>query len=73
MGQRLEGGQRARGCCVMVARIRPPQTGLTVTFTRDGEGPQRMTARDGAQAWQHAITMITHREALQHGDTLTVL
>jgi hypothetical protein len=55
----------------MVARVRP-QTGLTVTFTRDGESPPRLPARDGAQAWQHAITMISNREELQAGDKLEV-
>jgi hypothetical protein len=31
-----------------------------------------MIACDGANAWGHAIALITQREKLQHGDTVTV-
>ena len=56
----------------MVARVQPDQP-LAVTFTRDGEPPERMYARNGHNAWEHAIAIISRCEELRHGDTLTVL
>lgn len=56
----------------MVARTRPEQASLVVTFSRDGEEPESMIARDGERAWAHAIALITQYEELQHGDTITV-
>jgi hypothetical protein len=56
----------------MPVHIPPPDSRLAVTFCRDPEPPQTMIARDGANAWEHAITLITQHEKLQPGDTLTV-
>jgi hypothetical protein len=43
-----------------------------VSFMRPGEPIERMVAKDGANAWEHAISMISHRDQLQHGDILSV-
>jgi hypothetical protein len=56
----------------MPVHIPPPDSRLAVTFCRDAEPPQTMIACDGANAWGHAIALITQREKLQHGDTVTV-
>jgi hypothetical protein len=56
----------------MPVHIPPPDSGLAVTFCRHAEPPQTMIACDGANAWGHAIALITQREKLQHGDTVTV-
>jgi hypothetical protein len=45
---------------------------LIVTFRRDGEEPERMIARDPANAWEHGIYLISQRQELIPGDTLTV-
>jgi hypothetical protein len=55
----------------MVARVQPDIT-LIVTFQRAGEEPEYMYARNGAHAWDIALHLITQREELQAGDTLTV-
>jgi hypothetical protein len=56
----------------MPVHIPPPDSRLAVTFCRDAEPPQTMIACDGANGWGHAIALITQREKLQPGDTLTV-
>jgi len=56
----------------VVARTRSESHALVVTFSRDGEEPEEMFASDGQRAWQNAITLITKREWLLSGDTLTV-
>jgi hypothetical protein len=56
----------------MVGRTRR-QTGLTVTFTRDGEPPQALHARDPEHAWAHGIALISQHETLLAGDKLTVV
>jgi hypothetical protein len=45
---------------------------LIVTFQRDGEQPERMIARNPANAWEHGIYLLSQRQELRHGDTLTV-
>jgi hypothetical protein len=56
----------------MVARTRPEPNALVVRFSRDGEQPDEMLARDGQQAWRHAVMLIAKREWLLSGDSLTV-
>jgi hypothetical protein len=56
----------------MPVHIPPRHSRLAITFCRDAEPPQTLAARDGANAWGHAISLITQHERLQHGDTLTV-
>jgi hypothetical protein len=56
----------------MVARTQPYAGHLVVTFSRDGEPPETMIARDPANAWEHGIYMLSQRQELMHGDTLTV-
>jgi len=56
----------------MVGHTRPEPLALIVTFSRDAEEPDTVFARDGVHAWQQAIHLITRREWLLSGDTLTV-
>jgi hypothetical protein len=56
----------------MVGRTRPEPNALVVTFSRDGEEPDALFAKDGQQAWRHAVTLIAKREWLLSGDTLNV-
>jgi hypothetical protein len=56
----------------MAARTRSEPHALVVTFSRDGEEPDTLFAKDGQHAWRQAITLITRREWLLSGDTLTV-
>jgi hypothetical protein len=56
----------------MVTRTRPESNALVVTFSRDAEEPDTLFAKDGQQAWRHAVTLIAKREWLLSGDTLTV-
>jgi hypothetical protein len=56
----------------MVARTRTGPIGLVVTFSRDGEQPETMPARDGVSAWRHVVNMLAKRDALMAGDRLTV-
>jgi hypothetical protein len=56
----------------MVARTRTGPIGLVVTFSRDGEPPKTMAARDGASAWRHAVNLLARHDALHAGDRLTV-
>jgi hypothetical protein len=55
----------------MPAHIPPPDSRLAVTFCRDADPPDddRVRRRDRLG---HAIALITQREKLQPGDTLTV-
>jgi hypothetical protein len=58
----------------MPAHVQVIQTGshLRVIFHRLGEEPQVLIARDPEHAWAHAIALISAREDMRHGDTLTV-
>ena len=56
----------------VVALTGPESHALVVTFSRDGEEPEEMSASDGQGAWRNAITLIAKRECLLSGDTLTV-
>ena len=58
----------------MVARVQVVSAGsqLRVIFHRVGQEPEVMLARDGEQAWAHAVSLIAAREELQHGDVLSV-
>ena len=56
----------------MVARTRPQSTALAVSFFRDGEQPETIFARDGTQAWGHALNLIAKRQFLIAGDVLAV-
>jgi hypothetical protein len=42
----------------MVARTRPDRGGLIVVFSRDGEGPEELSAADSYQAAARPITAI---------------
>jgi hypothetical protein len=55
----------------MPVHIPPPDSRLAVTFCRDAEPPQTMIASDGANAWGHAIALITQRKAAarRHADS----
>jgi hypothetical protein len=57
----------------MVARVQVVKTGpqLRVIFHRIGEEPQVLIARDAEHAWAHAIALISQRDEMHHGDTLT--
>ncbi|HKD30899.1 MAG TPA: hypothetical protein VKC66_33950 [Xanthobacteraceae bacterium] len=56
----------------MVARARTQHEELTVTFQRDGEPPEHMVARSPLEAWDHALLLISRRDALYVEDSLTV-
>ncbi len=58
----------------MIARVQVVKTGSTlrVIFSRLGEQPEVMIARDGEHAWAHCIALISAREEMRHGDVLTV-
>jgi hypothetical protein len=56
----------------MPVHIPPSDSRLAVSFYRDREPPETLIARDGANAWQHAIYLLTRRKELQHGDTLRI-
>jgi hypothetical protein len=58
----------------MIARVQVVKTGSTlrVIFHRLGEEPEVLIARDPEHAWAHAIALISQREDMRHGDTLTV-
>jgi hypothetical protein len=56
----------------MPAHTRTEPGALVVIFYRDGEPHEVIFANDGDHAWAHAVHLITKRETLQHGDTLTV-
>jgi hypothetical protein len=56
----------------MPVHIPRPDSRLADTFCRDAKPPQTMIARDGANAWGHAIALFTQHEELRPGDTLTV-
>jgi hypothetical protein len=58
----------------MPARVQVVRTGRTlrVVFSRIGQEPVVMVAKDGEHAWQHAILMISQQEELEHGDLLSV-
>ena len=58
----------------MPARIQVVQRGQTlrVVFSRIGQEPQVLIARDGEHAWAHAIGLISQHDELRHGDRLTV-
>jgi hypothetical protein len=56
----------------MPARTQRNPTALTVTFHRDGESPTTLLARDGDEAWGHALRLIGRQHFLLAGDTLCV-
>jgi hypothetical protein len=56
----------------MPARTQRNPTALTVTFQRDGESPTTLLARDGDEAWGHALRLIGRQHFLLAGDTLCV-
>jgi hypothetical protein len=57
----------------MVARTRIEPGLLLVTFESDGEAPEQQLAPTGDRALKIALLMIARRDALRHGDRLTVV
>jgi hypothetical protein len=55
----------------MVARTRP-ETGLRLTFMRDGEPIESDTVSTGEDAREAALAILGRLDALQDGDTLLV-
>jgi hypothetical protein len=56
----------------MPAFTRTEPYALVVIFYRDNEPAEVVFANDGDHAWSHALHLITKREKLQAGDTITV-
>jgi hypothetical protein len=50
-----------------------PTHGLTVAFHRQEQEVESLFARDGREAWEHALRLIAKRPFLEAGDALTVL
>jgi hypothetical protein len=49
-----------------------PESGLALTFTRDGKEFDHRVAADGMKAVSTAMRMLAMLDELQPGDTLTV-
>jgi hypothetical protein len=49
-----------------------PETGLTITFWRDGKEHDHRVAPDGVRAVSAAMRMLAMLDELQSGDRLTV-
>jgi hypothetical protein len=57
----------------MVGRMRSDDGDLLVIFARDGEPDDELAvAPTGEHALKAAVAMLMKRDALRHGDTLTV-
>ncbi len=59
---------------MMAGRVQVVQTGQTlrVVFSRIGQEPQVLIARDGEYAWAHAIGLISQHDELLAGDRVFV-
>jgi hypothetical protein len=55
------------------AFIQRAQAGLMVVFHRQGQEVESLSARDGREAWEHAVRLIARRPFLEGGDKLLVL